>query len=388
MPEIKTISEESEPIQMSADQPPKLLIPGPIQPERSVLDAMGSPVKAHYGEEWTELYNHTVGLMKEVFRTDGVVHLLVGSGSAGIDACIGSAVPPGGKIIIGINGFFGERMRAIARGYGLDVVEVRAEWGSPIQAEDVERAMVENPDARVIAFVHLETSTTITNPVADIGRLSRAGDRMFIVDAVSSLGGMTFNMDAWGVDYCISASQKCLGAPPGLAPVAIGERGIDHLYTIKSSTNGWYLNLRVWQDYAHAWADWHPFPITMATNNVLALRESVAALLEEGVAAREASYRELALQLRQGIRDLGLKPFTPDSLMSPVITAAYGPPGSKTGEIVRFLLSEYNVKIAGGIGEGLKDKIFRIGHMAPSTSREDIQSVLHGLGAYIDSTTS
>ncbi|NPV78382.1 MAG: alanine--glyoxylate aminotransferase family protein [Anaerolineae bacterium] len=358
-----------------------LMIPGPIQPEQEVMAAMGAPVRAHYGPEWTELYNQTTAILKRLFNTQGDVFLMVGSGSCALDGCLGSAFSAGEKVLIGYNGFFGERLKAIAEGYGLNPILVDAEWGKPLNPTDFEAALQKHSDAKGICVVHLETSTTIINPIEEIGKIARNYGVCFMVDAVSSLGGLPMSMDDWNIDLCASASQKCLGAPPGLAPVAIGKHGWEWIDRNPSKGHGWYTNLRTWRKYADEWADWHPFPITMATNNVLALKASLDNLLREGVEYRMERYRSLALRLRDGLRKIGMPPFTPDQMMSPVLTAAFGPEGVPTSEIVTYLAEKHHIKIAGGLG-ALKNKIIRIGHMAPTVSKEDIDRVLDALSQF------
>ena len=361
--------------------PLKLLIPGPVQPDDDVLAVMGQPVQAHYGPAWVELYNETTRAMAQVFGTQGDVHLLVGSGSAGLDACLGSAADTGQTVIIGINGFFGQRLQAIAESYGLNVVPVPAPWGQPLDPAAFEAALTQHPETVLVAVVHVETSTTIVNPIQAIGALVRAHNGCYLVDAVSSLGGVPLRMDAWHIDLCATASQKCLGAPPGLAPVAVGPRGWEAIDRVPAKHHGWYLNLRVWRQYAEEWGDWHPFPITQATNNVLALRTSLKHLLAEGVDQRVERYRALALRLRRGLRGLGLEPYTPDELMSPVVTAAYGPPGVLTSRLVAYLADAHGLKIAGGMGQ-LKDLVFRVGHMAPALTAADIDDLVARLAQF------
>ena len=357
------------------------MIPGPIQPEPEVMQAMGSPVRAHYGPEWTELYKQTTGILKHLFNTEGDVFLLVGSGSCGLDSCLGSAFSTGEKVIIGLNGFFGERLHAIAEGYGLNTVLVEAEWGKPLQPADFEAAIQANPDAKGVCVVHLETSTTIINPVEEIGKVVRKYGLCYMVDAVFSLGGIPMQMDAWNVDLCASASQKCLGAPPGLAPVAVGRRGWEFIDRYPANCHGWYTNLRTWRKYAVEWGDWHPFPISMATSNVLALKTSMDNLMREGVDYRMERYKRLAVRLRNGLRKIGMPPFTPDEMMAPVLTAAYGPEDVPTSEIVTYMAEKHQIKIAGGLG-ALKNRIIRVGHMAPTVSEEDIDRVLDGLSQF------
>jgi alanine-glyoxylate transaminase/serine-glyoxylate transaminase/serine-pyruvate transaminase len=188
-------------------------------------------------------------------------------------------------------------------------------------------------------------------------------------------------MDEWEIDLCASASQKCLGAPPGIGPVAVGPRGWEAIDRNPAKGHGWYGNLRVWRQYAIDWADWHPFPVTLATNNILALRASLDDLLQEGIEHRLERYRSLGLRLRNGLREIGMPPYTSDEQMAPVITAAYGPANVPTSKIVSYLANTHKIKIAGGLGL-LKDQIFRIGHMSPTVSEADVDRVLLALGEF------
>jgi alanine-glyoxylate transaminase/serine-glyoxylate transaminase/serine-pyruvate transaminase len=362
--------------------PLKLMIPGPIQPADDVMLAMGGPVHPHYGAEWTALFNETLGMLKQVYGTRGDAMILVGSGSSALDACLGSALSSGQQVVIGVNGWFGERLVAIAQAYGLEVIQVTAPWGRPLDPADFRKAFDAHPQARLAAVVHLETSTTIVNPIEEIGPLAARDGRVFLVDAVSSLGGIPLRMDDWGIGLCASASQKCLGAPPGLSTVAVSPAAWELIDRNPDKGHGWYLNLRVWRQYAIDWAAWHPFPITMATNNVMALRAGLQGLLAEGIESRMERYRGLATRLRQGLRKIGMQPYTPDELMAPVLTAAFGPTGVATGEIVDYMAEVHHTKIAGGLGDQLKDKIFRIGHMSPTVGEADIDQVVKQLAAF------
>jgi alanine-glyoxylate transaminase/serine-glyoxylate transaminase/serine-pyruvate transaminase len=366
-----------------ATSPPmKLMIPGPVELEDEVLQALAEPVRPHYGPEWASLHRETVDMLRQVYHTSGDVFVLVGSGSSALDACLGSSLASGEPVLIGVNGWFGERLAAIAEQYGLEVIPVPAPWGEPLDPSDFDRAFERHPEARLAAVVHLETSTTIVNPVEAIARLATRHGRVLMVDAVSSLGGLPIHMDDWGIGLCVSASQKCLGGPPGLATVAVNPDAWSLIDRAAGAGHGWYLNLRVWRQYATEWADWHPFPITMATSNVVALHVGLRRLLAEGQENRTSRFRRLALRLRRGLRQIGMTPFTSDDLLAPVLTAAYGPAGVPTSDIVRFMSDRHHTKIAGGLGEPLVDKIFRIGHMSPVVSEADIDAVVEQLGAY------
>ena len=358
-----------------------LMIPGPIQPEEEVLLAMGQPVRAHYGPGFTRLYNETISALRVVFGTNNDVFAMVCSGSGGLEACLGSTFNSGEKILLGINGHFGEHLQEIAEGFNLEVVVVPGEWGKPFQPDIFESMLQKHPDASGVAVVHLETSTTIINPIEEIGKIVRKHGKIFVVDAVSSLGGLPMKMDEWGIDLCASSSQKCLGAPPGLSPVAVGPRAWDYIDRNPKKGHGWYLNLITWRQYARDWGDWHPFPITMATSNLVALKVSLDSLLREGIDNRMERYKNLAIRLRQGLRRVGFEPYTPDELMCPVSTAVYGLKDVPTSVIVTYMAEEHQIKIAGGLGR-LKDKIFRIGHMSPRITEKEIDLVVDGLGKF------
>jgi alanine-glyoxylate transaminase/serine-glyoxylate transaminase/serine-pyruvate transaminase len=360
------------------------MVPGPVTVEDEVLHEMGGPVQVHYGAEWTAIYNETLDMLKQVFRTEGDVHIMVGSGTAALDAAVGSITVPGETVIVGRNGFFGMRLEEICRAYGLEVVRVEEELGEQLRPEAFEQALERNPGAALLAVVHLETSTAVLNPLRAITEIAKAYDVPVVVDAVSSLGGVEFDMDSWGIDLGVAASQKCLGAPPGLGPIAISSRAWEIMKSKPERNHGWYLNLQTWKRYAEDWADWHPFPITMSTNTVLALRAGLQSLLDEGIQSRIQRYTRLAMRLRNGARKLGLQPFTPDDELAPVLTAIYGPEGVDTGEIVRYLLDEHEIRVSIGLGEGLKGRIFRVGHMSPTLSEADIDAVLDGLAAFLE----
>jgi alanine-glyoxylate transaminase / serine-glyoxylate transaminase / serine-pyruvate transaminase len=361
----------------------KLMIPGPIQPDRLVLDAMGDDVCAHYGPAWINFYAETIELLRKVLKTQGEIYIMPGSGSLGLDSCIGSALSAGEKCLVGINGFFGERLANIAASNGVEVIPVRAEWGKPLLPEDFENAFRHHPDVQAAIVVHLETSTTIVNPIEEIGQICKRNQAIYIVDAVSSLGGMPFEMESWGIDMCASASQKCLGAPPGIAIVAVGPAAWEAIDRNPVKHHGWFTDLRVWRQYAVDWADWHPSPVTMPVNNIKALRVSLEQLLEEGIENRLERYRQLALHLRHGLRQLDMPPYTPDNMMAPVLTAAYGLDGIPTCEIVSYLETKHGIKISGGLG-ALKDRVFRIGHMSPVLSECDIDQVLTALAGFLN----
>jgi len=364
--------------------PLKLMIPGPVSVEDDVLFQMGQPVRPHYGAEWTADYNETRDLLKQVFKTEGDVHILSGSGSAAIDAAIGSLTTTGETAVVGTNGYFGDRLEEICAGYGLRVIPVSAPLGERLDPESFREAFDSNPRPALVTVAALETATAVVNPVQEIAALAREYEIPVVVDAVSGLGGVPLSMDEWGIDIVASASQKCLGAPPGLGPIAISSRAWEIMESKPDRAHGWYLNLETWRRFADEWGQWHPHPVTVATNNIYALRTGLKTLLEEGVDRRIERYTEMAISLRNGVRALGMEPLTPDDQLAPVLTAVFAPEGVKIGELLGYLREEHEIMISGGLGETLRKRVFRVGHMGPTVTADDIDDVLGALQAFLE----
>ncbi len=360
----------------------KLMIPGPIEVEDAVLDALGEPIHAHYGADWVPIHNEILDLLRQVFKTSGKVFMLPGSGSLAIDTAFQSTFTPGDKIVIGENGTFGTRLIEVASANGLQPVIIPAAPNLPLDPADFARALDADPSIVAVAVVHLETSTAILNPIREIAALAHQRGKLVMIDAVSSLGSVDFKMDDWNIDIAVSASQKGLGGAPGLALVAVGEQTWEQIANQPERPRSWYLDLRRWQWYAEHMADYHPFPVTMPTPAILGLRAGLLSLLEDGLEARIARYEVRARRLRAGLRALGLPPSVPDALMSPVLTVAAVPEGTTASEIVNYLTREHHIRITTGFGEA-RETIIRIGHMGGAISEADIDALLAGLRAFL-----
>lgn len=360
----------------------KLMIPGPIELEPEVLEQMGAPNHVHYGDEWVAIHTETIDLLKRVFGTQGRVFMMPGSGSLGLDAAVHSTFAPGDHVVVGINGHFGNRLREVLAANGIAVTTVEADSQTPLDPSAFARALDASRDTAALALVHLETSTAVLNPVRQIAALARERGVLCIADTVSSLAGTDMRMDEWGVDLCVTGSQKGLGGAAGLGIVAVGPHAWERISQQAGACRSWYLDLRRWEWYAENWADWHPFPVTMPTAVVLGLRAALQSLFRDGLEARFARYNQLAKQLRDGLRALGMELFVPEAFMSPVLTAAYCPPGVTSGELVRYLETQHRIKITGGFGP-FKDRVVRIGHMGGAISEADIEGLLEGLSQFI-----
>jgi alanine-glyoxylate transaminase/serine-glyoxylate transaminase/serine-pyruvate transaminase len=360
----------------------KLMIPGPIEVEDEVLQWMGEPIHAHYGDEWVAVHNETIGLLQQVIGTTGKVFMMPGSGSLGADAAVQSAFAPGAKVALGINGNFGRRMSEIMTANGLIIVPVEAEPNRPLDPAAFDRVLTADPSIVGVAAIHLETSTAVLNPIREIAQVARAHNCLFLVDAVSSLAGAPLKMDEWGIDLCVSASQKGLGGAPGIAIVAVGPRAWEVIASQPEYHRSWYLDLRRWQWHVENWGDWHPFPVTMPTSIILGLRAALQSILRDGLDARFARYEKLARHLRDGLKALGLSLFVPEELMSPVLTAVYCPPGVTSSEIVKYIAQQHHIKITTGFGS-FKEQVIRIGHMGGAISEADLDELLAALRQFL-----
>jgi len=366
----------------------KLMIPGPVEVGHDVMQKMSSPQIPHYSKEAIDIYNSCREKLKEVFKLQegGSVFIMNGSGSVALDAAIGSIIKEGDKVLVGINGMFGERMKIIALSYGAEVVEVKAEEGKAITGERLERQIIKNPDLKAILIVHLETSTGVLNPVKEVGELSRRYNIPLIVDAVSSIGTEKFLMDEWNVSFCGTSTQKGLETPPGLGIIAVSKMGWEVIEERKISTNGWYSNLAYWRERARAnpirEGVIYPSLVTMPVNNVKALHLSLSRIAEEGIEERLRRHSKVAFIVREGLKNLGFELFPEKEYFANAVTVVRNNLGINIEELIDFLKQRYNTVISNGLGK-LNNKIFRIGHIGQSASLGYVVPVLFGIEHYL-----
>ncbi|AOQ25117.1 Serine-pyruvate aminotransferase [Moorella thermoacetica] len=360
---------------------PLLMIPGPCALTEEVQAAMSQPLVPHYGEEWVREYNETRNNLKPLLGTKEKVYLTVGSGHAGVEAAVNALAGCGEKMLVVDNGFFGERIACIAQSYGIKVVLIKEEWGKPVDPALVEKVLEDERDVRALAVVHGETSTGVVNPIKEIGEITCRWGIPLFVDAVCSVGGMEFLMDEWGVDVCVTASQKGLAAPPGLAIIALSERAQGFLAARKSPRVGWYLNLQVWQEFEEKQGHFQPYGITMAVNNVRALKVSLDQIHQEGLKQRFHRHEQVARRIREGVTALGLETLAQGEPL-PLVTAVKCPPGVKAEKIVCFLKEKHDIYISGGLGPH-KEDTFRVGHMGAMATLEVAESFLEALGDFL-----
>src|SRR5262245_34280566 len=361
-----------------------LLIPGPVSVDDDVLDALGKPVMAHYGEAWTELYLRTVANMQRIFRTAGEVHLVFGPGMSAIEMALTSVLAAGDEVLIPSNGMFGDRMIEVARTNRLEVVGLQPGPRDAISAEAVRQAFQAHPHLRAVGVVHHETSIGVINPIREIAAIARQHDALTIVDAVSSAGGVELDVDGWGIDLCVTVANKCLAGPIGVAPIAAGPRAVAALEDGRRKAAGWYLNLATWRRFTEMWKDWHPHPTTMPTNVIMALDVAVRQVLETGLEEHLRRQREARDRIRGGLRELGFEMMVPDRVASPVTTAVLGLSGMDVDDYLRWLLDEHGMRVGGGFG-AFAGRAFRVGHMGRAMEPAVIDRYLELTATYVES---
>jgi alanine-glyoxylate transaminase/serine-glyoxylate transaminase/serine-pyruvate transaminase len=355
--------------------------PGPSNPYPEVTAALVQPVLGHLDPAFLAVLDDTMSRLRTVFRTDNLLTLPIsGTGSAGMEASFVNFLNPGDPVVVGVNGLFGERMCEVAWRLGAEVTRVDAPWGRPL---DPEAVLAAHPAPAVIAVVHAETSTGVRNDIVPLG--AAKGDALLVVDTVTSLGGIPVAVEDWQVDVAYSATQKCLGVPPGLAPLTVSDRARANLVD-KPST--WYLDLALLSQYVEAGAGGgrvyhHTAPVTM----IVALHAGLGALLAEGLEAAWARHDECGWLLRQGLEDLGLELFAAEGSRLPQLTTvsvpAELPAGLDEAGCRRVLLDRYDIEIGGGAGQ-LAGKIWRIGCMGHTARPGNVVALLGALAEVLE----
>jgi alanine-glyoxylate transaminase / serine-glyoxylate transaminase / serine-pyruvate transaminase len=358
------------------DPPRRVLLgPGPSPVDERVLAAMAAPVLGHLDPLFLRCMDDIQELLRYVFETGNRLTIPISAtGSAGMEASLVNVIEPGDGVVVCINGVFGERMYDIIERAGGTPIAVRAEWGRAIDRGKIEEAL-DSSRPRALAVVHAETSTGVLQDLAGLADLAHGRGALLIVDAVTSLGGHAVGVDRNGVDICYSGTQKCLGAPPGLAPITFSERAVEIIRARRSKVHSWYLDMTMVEKY---WGSDRTYHHTAPISMNYALREALRLVHEEGLEARWSRHRLNHLALVAGIEAMGLEMnvASGDRLWS--LNAVRVPEKVDDARVRARLLADSNIEIGGGLGP-LKGRIFRIGLMGSGSTRENVLLVLDGL---------
>jgi alanine-glyoxylate transaminase/serine-glyoxylate transaminase/serine-pyruvate transaminase len=356
---------------------PRILMgPGPSNVHYRVLRAMSTPLVGHLDPQFLSIMDDTCNLLRNLFQTINRLTIPIsGTGSAGMEAAFVNFIEQGDTVIIGVSGLFGERMSDVAERSGAKVIRVEEEWGRIIEPERMIQAMKRNPEAKICAIVHAETSTGARQPLEEIGRFCQSKEILFLVDTVTSLGGCEVKVDDWGIDICYSGTQKCLSVPPGLSPITINQKGLDALHSRKKKVQSWYLDLTMIERY---WGEERFYHHTAPISMIYALREGLRIIFDEGLEARFQRHQTLGDRLKMELEGFGFKLFAQEGYRLPMLTSVTLPDWINDVPTRKRLLNEYNIEVGGGLGQ-LKGKIWRIGLMGETCRVQSIHRLMGSL---------
>ena len=357
-----------------------LMGPGPSDVHPRVLAAMARPTIGHLDPVFVNMMDELKQLLQYGFQTKNELTISVSApGSAGMETCFVNLVEPGDKVIVCSNGVFGGRMKENVERCGGVAVMVEAEWGRAVDPQRVEEALKKNPDAKIVAFVHAETSTGAQSDAKTISALARQYGCLSIVDAVTSLAGTPLKVDDWQLDAVYSGSQKCLSCTPGLSPVTFSPRAVEKIKARKSKVQSWFLDLNLVMGYwggAVKRAYHHTAPI----NPLYGLHEALVIMKDEGLENSWARHARMHGALRAGVEAMGLTFLVPVAERLPQLNAVRLPDGVDEAAIRQRLLHEFNLEIGAGLG-ALAGKVWRIGLMGYAANVKNVLFCLSALEA-------
>ena len=361
--------------------PPRILLgPGPSMLPPEVSAALAAPVIGHMDPLFFQILDEIAALLRYAFQTRNDLMLVIpGTGTAGMQAAVVNSLEPGDRIVVGVNGHFGVRIRDMALAMGADVVLVEAEWGKVIEPDQIRRAL--DRPTKVVALVHGETSTGVCQPLAEIGRIVREHDALFMVDAVASVGGVPLWIDEWLIDICYGGSQKCLAAPPGLAPITLSDRAVSAMRQRRTPQANYYLDL---ERLARYWSAERLYHHTSPVNLLYALREAGRLLAEEGLTARWERHARVSDELVAGLAELGLRPLSSEADRLKTVTAVPIPEGLSERAVRAELADKHNIEIGGGLGQ-FTGRMWRIGLMGYSCQAPNVHRLLSALAEVLAS---
>jgi len=359
-----------------------LMGPGPSDVNPRILEAMSRPTIGHLDPAFVGMMEELKELLRYAFQTDNELTMPISApGSAGMETCFVNLIEPGDKVVVCRNGVFGGRMKENVERCGATAVMVEDAWGSAVDPNKVEAALRANPDARVLAFVHAETSTGAISDAKTLAEIGHRHDCLVIADAVTSLAGAPLKVSEWDLDAVYSGTQKCLSCTPGLSPVSFSARAVEAVKARKTSVQSWFMDLNLVLGY---WggggkrAYHHTAPI----NALYGLHEALVILQEEGIENAWARHATNHLALRTGIEAMGLSFVVDEAVRLPQLNAVSIPEGVDDAAVRTQLLNAYNLEIGAGLGP-MAGKIWRIGLMGYASNRKNVLFCLGALDAVL-----
>ena len=363
---------------MNELQPPQkvLLGPGPSTVHPRVLQALSLPVMGHLDPAFFQVMDDVCDMLRLVFHTENTMTLPISStGTGAMETACANIIEPGDSMLICRNGYFGIRLADIAERCGATVHVTDTPWGKAVDPQMLKDELKKHPGLKAVGVVHAETSTGVLSDVKELVEVIHEAGALAIVDAVTSLGGHEVRMDDWGIDVCYSATQKCLGAPPGLAPISLSPAAMDVVAKRPTKVQSFYFNLKDLEAY---WSQTRAYHHTSPINMTYALREALRMMMEEGLENRIQRHARVAAALRAGAEALGLSLLAEEGHRLNPLTTLSIPEGIEDAKVRRALLNDYDIEIGGGLGE-FAGKAWRIGLMGESAREKNVFALLSAL---------
>jgi alanine-glyoxylate transaminase/serine-glyoxylate transaminase/serine-pyruvate transaminase len=337
---------------------------------------MQRPMLGHMDPDLLDILSEVISLLRIAYQASGGLVLpLQATGTSGMEAGLAHLLEPGEVAIVGVNGFFGRRVVEIARRTGAEVVAVEADWGQHVANDRLLAAVEAHPGARLVCVVHAETSTGVQHPLAELGDALRDSDVLLMADCVTSLGGIELDIDGWGIDYAYSCTQKCVGAPPGMSPVAVSDRAMERIEA-RTHPISYSLDLKLLRDY------WVKRPLvyhhTAPILHIYALHEALREVAVEGLHARWDRHMDAGRFIQDQLRSRGLQLLAEPEHQLPQLTAVRVPEGVDSKAVQMRVLREHGIEIGGGLGPSAPD-MWRIGLMGHNARRDVAERVLAAL---------
>jgi len=363
---------------MNELQPPQkvLLGPGPSTVHPRVLQALSLPVMGHLDPTFFQVMDDVCEMLRMVFHTTNFMTVPISStGTGAMETACANIIEPGDSMLVCRNGYFGIRLADIAERCGATVHVMDTPWGKAVDPQMLKDELKKRPGLKAVGVVHAETSTGVLSDMKELVEHIHESGALAIVDAVTSLGGHEVRMDDWGIDVCYSATQKCLGAPPGLAPISLSPAAMDVVAKRPSKVQSFYFNLKDLEAY---WNQTRAYHHTSPINMTYALREALRMMMEEGQENRINRHARVAAALRAGAEALGLSLLAEEGHRLNPLTTLSIPEGIEDAKVRRALLNDYDIEIGGGLGE-FAGKAWRVGLMGESARERNVFALLSAL---------
>lgn len=357
----------------------KLMGPGPSDVHPRISAALSRHCIGHLDPEFVKVMDEIKIMTQYAYQTTNQLTMVVSApGSAGMEACFVNLVEPEDKVIVCINGVFGGRMKENVERCGGIPVLVEDDWGKPVDPHKVEEALKAHPDAKIVAFVHAETSTGVRSDAEELCKLAKQHGCLSIVDTVTSLAGIPVLVDDWGMDAVYSGSQKCLSCTPGLSPVTFSKKAVKKIKNRKTKVQSWFLDMNLVMNYWGNGQAKRAYHHTAPVNALYGMHEALLMVQEEGLDDRWDRHQKHHLALKEGLEELGFRYLVDEEYRLPQLNAVFLPEGVDEAQIRKQLLEDHMLEVGGGLG-AFAGKIWRIGLMGYSARAENVEYCLGAL---------